>query len=73
MAAGFGTLAGKGQGAKAKEGYERMAEGATLDELTCSQQEAVTAASGEASKRGVFLPSYYAIAANTPFIAYAFS
>jgi hypothetical protein len=34
-----------------------MAQGVTLDELTCSQEEAVTAASEEASTRGTPLAS----------------
>ena len=34
-----------------------MAQGVTLDELTCSQEEAVTAASAEASTRGTPLAS----------------
>eukprot|EP00953_Heterococcus_sp_UTEX-ZZ885_P020673 11560-Heterococcus_DN1.PRE.1 len=73
IGAAYGSLAGSGNGAKAKEGFGRMAQGVTMDELTCSQEEAVTAASEEASTRGAFLPSYYAICANATFITYAFS
>jgi hypothetical protein len=54
MGAGYASLAGKGNGAKATEGFGRMAQGATKDELTYSQEEAVTAAQAEASTRGTF-------------------
>jgi hypothetical protein len=54
IASGYGSLAGKDNGAKAKEGFERMAQGATMDDLTCSQEEAVSAAQAEASAKGTF-------------------
>jgi hypothetical protein len=50
IGSGYGSLAGKDNGAKAKEGFE----GATMNELTYSQEEAVTAAQAEASAKGTF-------------------
>jgi hypothetical protein len=57
IGAGYGSLAGKDNGAKAEEGFERMAQGVTLDDLTYSQEEAVSAAQAEASTRGTPLAS----------------